>query len=112
MYDLVVGAMLYTFPRVQSIHTNLHTNFPLERKITKALIGDYGIQQNRQLKVPLTKQEPLQKMVNIKYESVAGITRNTRVYMIYDNKTYPLYVRLSSLLIPITIILCEFNSGL
>ena len=64
--------------------------------ITKALIGDsfdYGIQRSRQLKVPPTKQGPMQKMVNIKYDSVAGITRNTRVYMIYDNhKTYPLYI--------------------
>ena len=40
-----------------------------------------------------TNQRDMQSMVHIKYDSVAGITENTRVYMIYDNnKTYPLYI--------------------
>ena len=63
--------------------------------IAKALIGDtfdYGLERNTQLKVPPIKQRDMQNMVHIKYDSVAGITKNTRVYMIYDNKTYPLYI--------------------
>ena len=64
--------------------------------ITKALIGesfDYGTERNRSLKMPPIKQEARQNMVNIKYDSVAGITKDTRVYMLYENnKTYPLYI--------------------
>jgi hypothetical protein len=54
--------------------------------ITKTLIGekfDYGLEQNMQLWVPPIKQNDMQNMVHIKYDSVAGITKNTRMYMIY-----------------------------
>ncbi len=33
--------------------------------------------------VPPIKQNDMQNMVHIKYDSVAGITKNTRMYMIY-----------------------------
>ena len=64
--------------------------------IAKALIGesfDYGTERNRSLKMPPIKQASRQNMVNIKYDSVAGITKDTRVYMLYENnKVYPLYI--------------------
>lgn len=64
--------------------------------LAKALIGeafDCGIEKNTGLRVPPIKQKSMQNMVNIKYDSIAGITKNTRVYMLYENyKTYPEYI--------------------
>ena len=64
--------------------------------IAKALIGeafDCGIEKNTDLRVSPIKKKSMQNMVNIKYDSIAGITKNTRVYMLYDNyKTYPEYI--------------------
>ena len=51
--------------------------------VAKALIGDTfdcGQERNRQLRVPPIKQRDLQNVVHIKYDSVTGITMNTRAY--------------------------------
>ena len=64
--------------------------------IAKALIGeafDFGTERNRTLKAPPIKTRSMQNMVNIKYDSIAGITKNSRVYMLYENnRTYPAYI--------------------
>lgn len=67
-----------------------------EMMIAKALIAeafDYGTERKRHLKFPPVKQTSVQNIVNIKFDSVAAITKDTRVYMLYDNmKTYPMYI--------------------
>lgn len=64
--------------------------------IAKALIGeafDCGTERNKDLRVPPIKQKSMQNMVNVKYDCISGITKNTRVYMLYDNnRTYPAYI--------------------
>ena len=98
MYDSVkveAGVMLSESAEYAHKFAYQTTTGEKELIIAKALIGDtfdYGLERNTQLKVPPIKQRDMQNMVHIKYDSVAGITKNTRVYMIYDNKTYPLYI--------------------
>ena len=75
-----------------------HQTLSGEREIiiALALIGeafDYGTVRNKELRVPPIKEKSIQNMINIKYDSIAGTTKNTRVYMLYDNyKTYPMYI--------------------
>ena len=64
--------------------------------VLKALIGDsydYGTERKRELRVPPVKMGLQQSIVNVKYDSTSAITRNTIIYMIYENyRTYPLYI--------------------
>ena len=64
--------------------------------ITNVLVGeayDFGTLHNQELKMLPIKQQSKQNLTNIKYDSVSGITKDTRVYMIYEaHKTYPAYV--------------------
>ena len=53
--------------------------------MTKALIGesfDYGTERNRSIKMPPIKEEARQNMVSIKYDSVAGITKDTSLHAV------------------------------
>ena len=53
--------------------------------IAHVLVGeayDFGTSHNRELKMPPIKQQSKQNITNIKYDSVSGITNDTRVYMI------------------------------
>ena len=67
-----------------------------ELLIANVLVGeayDFGTSHNQELKMPPIKQRSKKDLINIKYDSVSGITKDTRVYMIYEaHKTYPAYV--------------------
>ena len=60
--------------------------------IAKALIGvsfDFGTSK-KELRMPPIRGISKQNMSNIRYDSVSGITRNTRVFMLYHNyRAYP-----------------------
>lgn len=64
--------------------------------IANVLIGeayDFGTVYSNDLKMPPVKQESKQNLTNLKYDSVSGITKDARVYMIYEaHRTYPAYV--------------------
>lgn len=66
--------------------------------IAKILLGkvkDYGVTHNKDLTMPPTlptMPKNYMGMLNPKYDSVSGVTCNSRKYMLYDNsKSYPLY---------------------
>ena len=67
-----------------------------ELLIVKAIIGDcydYGTKKNTLLRYPPVKDRTLKSLNNVRYDSVSGITKGTRVYMLYDNgKVYPAYI--------------------
>ena len=62
--------------------------------IAKALIGvsfDFGTTK-KELRMSPIKEISEQNMLNIRYDSVSGITRNTGVFMLYHNyRAYPSY---------------------
>lgn len=64
--------------------------------IAKALIGisfDFGTTKKKELRMPPIREISEQNMSNIRYDSVSGITRNTRVFMLYHNyRAYPSYI--------------------
>lgn len=64
--------------------------------VSQTLIGeafDHGTLTNRVLKFPPIREDDLQTLRKVKYDSVSAICNNTRVYMLYDNyKAYPLYL--------------------
>ena len=64
-------------------------------KVTLGVVCDYGTRTNQELKMPPPLPNP-QNHVNLSnpsYDSVSGITSNTRVYMTYDKcKSYPIYI--------------------
>lgn len=64
--------------------------------IAKALIGesyDAGTDRQKELRMPPVKQRSVQNMLNVKYDSVSGITQTCRVYMLYNNdRAYPMYI--------------------
>lgn len=64
--------------------------------IAKALIGesfDFGIPKKKDLRMPPIKESSKQNMSNIRYDSVSGITKNARVFMLYHNyRAYPSYI--------------------
>ena len=53
--------------------------------IVKTLTGetfDFGTLKNKELKMPPVKDQSKQNMLNIKYDSVSGITKNASVHAI------------------------------
>ena len=64
--------------------------------IAKALIGesfDFGTLKKKDLRMPPIKESSKQNMSNIRYDSVSGITKNVRVFMLYHNyRAYPSYI--------------------
>lgn len=64
--------------------------------IAKALIGisyDFGTSKKKELRMPPVKENSKQIVANIRYDSVSGITKNARVFMLYHNyRAYPSYI--------------------
>ena len=66
--------------------------------IAKVVLGnvyDCGTRRDDSLRFPHAKEahDLDSSLQNIRYDSVSGITKNTRVYMTYDNrKAYPAYI--------------------
>ena len=64
--------------------------------IAKALIGisyDFGTSKKKELRMPPVKENSKQNVANIRYDSVSGITKNARVFMLYHNyRAYPSYI--------------------
>lgn len=66
--------------------------------IAKVVLGDVydcGTRRDDSLRFPPVKEahDLDSSLQNIRYDSVSGITKNTRVYMTYDNrKAYPAYI--------------------
>ena len=54
---------------------------------------DFGMSRQQEIKMPPIRIESKQDLLNVKYDSVSGITKDARVYMIYEaHKAYPAYV--------------------
>ena len=64
--------------------------------LANVLIGDafdFGTEKKKELKFPPIKLVSSRNLRNIKYDSVGAISRDTRVYMVYENyKAYPEYI--------------------
>ena len=63
-----------------------------EVSIANVLVGeayDFGTSHNQKLKMPPIKQGSKLDLINIKYDRVSGITKDTRVYMIYEAHKTP-----------------------
>ena len=77
-----------------------HTMNGMERelllvRVTLGNIKDLGTSVNCQLRMPppLPSATHHLDILNPQYDSISGITQNTRVYMTYDNwKSYPAYI--------------------
>ena len=67
-----------------------------ELLLANVLVGetyDFGTSRQQEMKMPPIKIESKQNLLNVKYDSVFGITKDARVYMIYEaHKAYPAYV--------------------
>lgn len=74
------------------------TNDQKEILIAKVILGevyDCGTSKDETLRIPPIKSAHDQhsSLLNIRYDSVSGITKDVRVYMTYDNrKAYPAYI--------------------
>lgn len=56
-------------------------------------IYDYGKQRDESLRLPPIKLQQISSLVNSRYDSISGISKDTRIYMIYsNNKAYPTYI--------------------
>ena len=54
---------------------------------------DYGTKRNKELRMPPVKDREHNDLENVKYNSISAITKDTRVYMVYEtNRAYPAYV--------------------
>ena len=69
-----------------------------EMIIAKVVLGDVydcGTSRDESLRFPPVKEAHDQdsSLLNLRYDSLSGIIKNTRVYMTYDNlKAYPAYI--------------------
>lgn len=63
--------------------------------VASVLVGeayDFGTAHSRDLRMPPVRETSKENLENIKYDSVSAITKDTRVYMLYEmNKAYPAY---------------------
>ena len=56
-------------------------------------IYDCGKQRDETLRLPPIKPQQTSILINSRYDSISGISNDTRVYMIYSNsKAYPTYI--------------------
>ena len=56
---------------------------------------DCGTKQNKEIRMPPVKSRSQDNILNVKYDSVSAISKDTRVYyiMLYEtNRAYPAYV--------------------
>ena len=65
--------------------------------VAKVIIGeifDCGEKKDNTLRIPPVKglQSVPLNLVNVRYDSISGLSRNSIVYMTYDNKAYPAYI--------------------
>ena len=64
--------------------------------VASVLVGeayDFGTEHKRELKMPPVRERSKGNLESIKYDSVSAITKDTRVYMLYEmNKAYPAYI--------------------
>ena len=68
----------------------------LEIFFANVLLGeiyDCGKQRDESLRLPPIKLQQTSSLVNSRYDSISGISKDTRIYMIYsNNKAYPTYI--------------------
>ena len=53
---------------------------------------DHGKQRDETLRLPPIKLQQTSLLVNSRYDSISGISNDTCIYMIYNNKAYPTYI--------------------
>ena len=78
--------------------------------IVKVILGeifDCGEKKDSTLRIPPVKELQLASMVNVRYDSISGISKNSRIYMIYD-KAYPAY-NIKYTMVIFSKSLCEAN---
>ena len=67
-----------------------------ETLVASVLIGeayDFGTVHSKDLRMPPVRETSKENLENIKYDSISAITKDTRVYMLYEmNKAYPVYI--------------------
>ena len=69
-----------------------------EMLVAKVILGeifDCGEKKDNTLRIPPVKglQSAPLNLVNVRYDSISGLSRNSRIYMTYDNnKAYPAYI--------------------
>ena len=92
------GHAIYLSECAQYSDTFAYQNTSNEKAviIAKALVGesfDFGTLKKKELRLPPVREKSSQNMSDIKYDSVSGVTKNVRVYMLYHNdRAYPSYI--------------------
>ena len=92
------GVALYFSESIKYADRFAHTTPDGDKELIVALVltgeaYDCGTSQNRELRMPPVKETPHNDFESVKFDSVSGITKNTRVYMLYEaNRAYPAYI--------------------